>query len=95
MAIKNDIIALLQEVEQGKYSNIVLNELFHKKSFQKGEKNFITEVFYGVIRNKIYLDYMISQKVKEIKKDETGATWVKIPSGWICAITTKGEVYLK
>lgn len=69
MAIKNDIIALLQEVEQGKYSNIVLNELFHKKSFQKGEKNFITEVFYGVIRNKIYLDYMISQKVKEIKKD--------------------------
>lgn len=33
--------------------------------------------------------------VKEIKKDETGATWVKIPSGWICAITTKGEVYLK
>ncbi|KID48399.1 hypothetical protein C095_10675 [Fusobacterium necrophorum subsp. funduliforme B35] len=38
MAIKNDIIALLQEVEQGKYSNIVLNELFHKKSFQKGEK---------------------------------------------------------
>lgn len=33
--------------------------------------------------------------VKEIKKDETGATWVKIPSGWICAITAKGEVYLK
>ena len=33
--------------------------------------------------------------VKEIKKDETGATWVRIPSGWICAITTKGEVYLK
>lgn len=33
--------------------------------------------------------------VKEIKKDETGATWVRIPSGWICAITAKGEVYLK
>lgn len=32
--------------------------------------------------------------VKEIKKDETGATWVRIPSGWICAITAKGEVYL-
>lgn len=32
--------------------------------------------------------------VKEIKKDETGATWVKIPSGWICAITAKGDVYL-
>lgn len=33
--------------------------------------------------------------VKDIKKDDAGATWVKIPSGWICAITAKGEVYLK
>lgn len=33
--------------------------------------------------------------VKDIKKDETGAVWVQIPSGWICAITAKSEVYLK
>lgn len=33
--------------------------------------------------------------VKDIKKDDAGATWVRIPSGWICAITAKGEVYLK
>lgn len=33
--------------------------------------------------------------VKEIKKDETGAVWVQIPSGWVCAITAKGEVYIK
>lgn len=33
--------------------------------------------------------------VKEVKKDETGATWVRIPSGWICAITSKGDIYLK
>lgn len=33
--------------------------------------------------------------VKEIKKDETGAVWVRIPSGWVCAITAKGEVYIK
>lgn len=32
--------------------------------------------------------------VKDVKKDETGATWVRIPSGWICAITAKGEIYL-
>lgn len=32
--------------------------------------------------------------VKEVKKDEAGATWVQIPSGWICAITSKGEIYL-
>lgn len=33
--------------------------------------------------------------VKDIKKDDAGATWVRIPSGWICAITEKGEVYVK
>lgn len=33
--------------------------------------------------------------VKEVKKDETGAIWVRIPSGWICAITSKGDIYLK
>lgn len=32
--------------------------------------------------------------VKDVKKDDAGETWVKIPSGWICAITAKGEVYL-
>lgn len=32
--------------------------------------------------------------VKDVKRDDAGATWVKIPSGWICAITSKGEVYL-
>lgn len=32
--------------------------------------------------------------VKEVKKDEAGATWVLIPSGWICAITSKGDIYL-
>ena len=30
--------------------------------------------------------------VKDVKKDEAGATWVCIPSGWICAITAKGEI---
>lgn len=32
--------------------------------------------------------------VKDIKKDDAGATWVRIPSGWICAITSKGDIYL-
>lgn len=32
--------------------------------------------------------------VKEIKNDDAQATWVRIPSGWICAITSKGDIYL-
>lgn len=35
-----------------------------------------------------------SVTVKEIKNDEAGATWIRIPSGWICAITSKGEIYV-
>lgn len=35
-----------------------------------------------------------SVTVKEIKKDDAGATWVRIPSGWICAITSKGDIYV-
>lgn len=33
--------------------------------------------------------------VKDIKMYDNGETWVRIPSGWICAITAKGEVYVK
>lgn len=32
--------------------------------------------------------------VKEVKKDDGGATWLRIPSGWICAITSKGDIYV-
>ena len=32
--------------------------------------------------------------VKDVKKDDAGATWVQIPSGWICAITSKGDIYV-
>lgn len=32
--------------------------------------------------------------VKDVKKDDAGETWVRIPSGWICAITAKGDIYL-
>ncbi|EHO21154.1 hypothetical protein HMPREF9466_00662 [Fusobacterium necrophorum subsp. funduliforme 1_1_36S] len=47
MAIKNDIIALLQEVEQGKYSNIVLNELFHKKVFKREKKFYHGSILWS------------------------------------------------
>lgn len=49
-------------------------------------------------RKHAYLDGCLKKgttvTVKEVKKDETGATWVRIPSGWICAITSKGDIYL-
>lgn len=35
-----------------------------------------------------------SVTVREIKNDDAGSTWIRIPSGWICAITSKGDRYV-
>lgn len=72
MNIKQRIIGLLSEYEKGKYSNILLNEYFSKNNLSKGERGFITEVFYGVIRNEIYLNYQLEKRTKAIKK-----SWIK------------------
>ncbi|MDR3259604.1 MAG: 16S rRNA (cytosine(967)-C(5))-methyltransferase RsmB, partial [Fusobacteriaceae bacterium] len=72
MSVKSKIINLIELVDKGKYSNIILNQTFKEVSFLQKEKAFITEVFYGVLRNKMFLDYVINRKVKSIKKD-----WIK------------------
>lgn len=69
MNIKKRIISILSETEKGKFSNIALNEYFKANPLNPKERAFITEVFYGVIRNKIFIDTMINKRVKEIKKD--------------------------
>lgn len=70
MDIKTDIIKLLIEMETGKYSNILLNNFFNKNKYEYKEKSFISEVFYGVIRNKIFLEYLIQEHAKKIKKKD-------------------------
>lgn len=72
MNIKQRVIGLLSEFEKGKYSNILLNEYFSKNNLSKGERGFITEVFYGVIRNDIYLNYQLEKRTKAVKKN-----WIK------------------
>ncbi|MGO2117656.1 MAG: 16S rRNA (cytosine(967)-C(5))-methyltransferase RsmB [Fusobacterium sp.] len=69
MNIKKRIISIISETEKGKYSNIALNEYFKANPLSAKERGFITEVFYGVIRNKIFLDTMIDKRVTVIKKD--------------------------
>ncbi len=69
MNIKARVISLIKEVENGKYSNIALNEYFKENPLSKKERGFITELFYGVIRNKIFLDYEIDKRTTTIKKD--------------------------
>lgn len=69
MNIKQRVISLITKVDNGKYSNIALNDYFRENRLDKKERGFITEVFYGVIRNKIFIDEMINKRTKEIKKD--------------------------
>lgn len=69
MNIKQVAINLISQVDKGAYSNIVLNEIFKTLDINLKEKAFITEIFYGVIRNKKFLDYIIEKYTKEIKKE--------------------------
>lgn len=68
MNLKERVIELLEEFEKGKYSNVLLNDYFNKNKITAPEKAFITEVFYGVIRNLIFLDYEIDKRTKKVKK---------------------------
>ena len=69
MNVKQVAINLISQVDKGAYSNIALNETFKILDINSKEKAFITEIFYGVIRNKKFLDYIIEKNTKEIKKE--------------------------
>ena len=69
MNVKQVAINLISQVDKGAYSNIVLNDAFREFFLSPKEKAFMTEIFYGVIRNKMFLDYIIEKNTKEIKKD--------------------------
>ena len=69
MNVKQVAINLISQVDKGAYSNIALNETFKTLDINSKEKAFITEIFYGVIRNKKFLDYIMEKNTKEIKKE--------------------------
>ena len=66
--IKLDIVNLLDEIQNGKYSNIQLNYYFSKNNYTKKEKMFITNVINVVIKNLIYIDYLIGKSARNVKK---------------------------
>ena len=54
---------LLRVEENDAYSNIELNSKIRK--FDPERASFVRELVYGVIKNKFYLDYILSQLVKK------------------------------
>lgn len=69
MSVKYITMGLISKVDKGSYSNIVLNDAFREFFLSPKEKAFMTEIFYGVIRNKKFLDYIIERYTKDIRKE--------------------------
>ena len=52
---------VLVDVEKNNaFSNIALQRAFKNKEIEDRDRRFVTELVYGVIENKIYLDYIIN-----------------------------------
>ena len=66
--IKLDINLLDDILHEKKYSNIQLNYYFSKNNYSKKEKLFVTNIVNIVIKNLIYIDYLIERCTKNIKK---------------------------
>ena len=69
MSIKKDLIDLISLViDEGKYSNIELNKLFNNNVYSKSEKSFINSMLNTVLKNYIYIDYVIDKLSKSPRK---------------------------
>lgn len=62
--------------DNNNYSNIAINKHFKKIDINNQERGLATELIYGVVENKIYLDYIID-KLSKIKTQKL-STCVKI-----------------
>lgn len=68
-------LVILEKVENNQsFSNIVLNETINKQSLSKEDVGFLTELVYGVIQNKLKLDFQLEPFIKKQKKIEG---WVR------------------
>jgi len=77
--LRFEILKALLRVESGSYSNLLLDSELKKIKDQR-DKNLFTEIFYGVIRNKLYLDYVIESfsKTPLHKMDKEVLTGLRI-----------------
>lgn len=65
---RESAVRALEKIEDGAYSNLVLNQVLAAKIEQR-DRSLITELVYGVVQNKLRLDYIISEFSKtKIKK---------------------------
>ena len=51
-------------IQEDGYSNITLNKHFNQHKIQEQDKRFISEVVYGTIKNKLYLEHILKSYSK-------------------------------
>lgn len=56
-------------IEHGAYPNILLDRALSPGHFSPGDRAFITRLVYGVLENKLYLDWVI-QRFSKLPKDK-------------------------
>lgn len=65
--------AIYNVINQGGYSNITINKILRKNELDNINRGFFTELVYGTIENKLYLDYVIQkfskQKISDISRE--------------------------
>lgn len=62
-------MTVLEKVEkQQAFSNLLLNDVLNAKELTAADRAFLTELVYGVIQNKIKLDYMLEPFIGRQKK---------------------------
>lgn len=67
--MKYDLVNLLDEIlAEGKYSNIQLNHYFSTRNYTRKERMFVTNVINIVLKNLIYIDYLLEKTTKNIQK---------------------------
>jgi len=66
--IKLDALNLLDEIQNGKYSNIQMNYYFSQNEYSKKEREFITNIINVTLKNLIFVDYVLGQTVRNIQK---------------------------
>ncbi len=54
------VLELMNKMDNGAYSNLVLDSLLKVSAFSERDKSFMTHLFYGTIERKLTLEYIIS-----------------------------------
>ncbi len=54
------VLELLNKMNNGAYSNLVLDSMLKATDFSERDKSFISRLFYGILERKLTLEYIIS-----------------------------------